>query len=115
MPVALYQTSGMQQKKQRQLTVSMIKGKLKSVRRRLFLMAILFVVVCVCIRLFSLYQLVSDNYIVSIFLLSMYGLLSLWWFLQYFQLDATMRARQEDELLSRHADEQTGFIYFRRH
>lgn len=105
----------MQQKKQQKLTVTMIKGKLKTVKRRLFLMAILFVLVCVCIRLFSLYQLVSGNYLVSIFLLSMYGLLSLWWFLQYFQLDATMRARQEEEKLARHANEQTGFIYFRRH
>jgi hypothetical protein len=105
----------MQQKKQEQLTVTMMKEKLKTVKRRLFLMAILFVVVCVCIRLFSLYQLVSGNYIVSIFLLSIYGLLSLWWFLQYFQLDATMRARQEEEKLARHAHEQTGFIYFRRH
>ena len=105
----------MQQKKQQKLTVTMIKGKLKKVKRRLFLMAILFVLVCVCIRLFSLYQLVSGNYLVSIFLLSIYGLLSLWWFLQYFQLDASMRARQEEEKLARHANEQTGFIYFRRH
>jgi len=105
----------MQQKKQQKLTVTMIKAKLKKVKRRLFLMAILFVLVCVCIRLFSLYQLVSGNYLLSIFLLSIYGLLSLWWFLQYFQLDATIRARQEEEKLARHANEQTGFIYFRRH
>lgn len=105
----------MQQKKQQKLTITMIKGKLKKVKRKLFLMAILFVLVCVCIRLFSLYQLVSGNYLLSICLLSIYGLLSLWWFLQYFQLDATMRARQEEEKLARHADEQTGFIYFRRH
>lgn len=105
----------MQEKKQQKLTVAMIKARLKKVKRRLFLMAILFVLVCVCIRLFSLYQLVSGNYLLSIFLLSIYGLLSLWWFLQYFQLDATMRTRQEEEKLARHANEQTGFIYFRRH
>jgi hypothetical protein len=58
---------------------------------------------------------VSGNYLLSICLLSIYGLITLWWFLQYLQLDATMRARQEEEKQARHADEQSGFFYFRRH